>query len=241
MLFDKFENRIVYKGVLEAVTPIHIGAGENSIDPGKTDGSVVKNSEGKPYIPGSSLKGVLRCKLESLLSNEEIAKKWGVWSCNIFGNTCITKSFVENNKDKRKNNPEEYAREIWNKSCHVCRLFGNQHMASHVQVKDSVLLTGGEEELRNGVGIDRDTGTAAKGITYDFNVVSAGSTFEFELVACNIDEDSKKLLNLLISMLEQGEISIGGKTSRGLGKIVLKNLEISVQTPETLLEQFTKA
>ena len=32
----------------------------------------------------SSLKGVLRCKLESLLSNEEIAKKWGVWSCNIF-------------------------------------------------------------------------------------------------------------------------------------------------------------
>ena len=35
-------------------------------------------------------------------------------------------------------------------------------MASMYRLKDSVLLTGGEEELRNGVGIDRDTGTAAK-------------------------------------------------------------------------------
>lgn len=59
MLFDKFENRTVIKGILETVDPIHIGASEkNSLNPIEVDNGVLKDSRGLPVIPGSSLKGV---------------------------------------------------------------------------------------------------------------------------------------------------------------------------------------
>jgi len=67
MLMDKFQNRYVVRGIIVAETPIHIGAGNESMNPVEPDNSVIKDKDGKPYIPGSSLKGALRSWLESFL------------------------------------------------------------------------------------------------------------------------------------------------------------------------------
>ncbi|UZQ85934.1 RAMP superfamily CRISPR-associated protein [Thermoclostridium stercorarium] len=67
MLLDKFHNRYIVKGTIVAETPIHIGAGNESIDPVETENAVIKDKDGKPYIPGSSLKGALRSWLEIFL------------------------------------------------------------------------------------------------------------------------------------------------------------------------------
>lgn len=240
MLFNNFNNRIIYSGVLCTENPLHIGSGDNSLDPGSTDASVVKNSKGKPYIPGSSIKGVLRSRLEMILSNSAVNMSWSVSACDILNDPCISDEFIRNNKEMQRNNPLEYAKLIWEKSCDVCRLFGNKSMAAHVQIKDLELISGGQVELRNGVGINRETGTAAHGVVYEYDVVAAGSEFCFEVIAENLDEKSKKLLNILIKMLEQGEISIGAKTTRGLGKVRLKNLQETIQTPESLIQQYMK-
>lgn len=52
-------------GHVEVMTGLHIGAGKDAIEIGGVDSPVVKNPYTKePYIPGSSLKGKLRCLME---------------------------------------------------------------------------------------------------------------------------------------------------------------------------------
>ena len=68
-MFDKFHNRLRIDAVLVAETGLHIGAGEDSYQPTAINGSVLRDASGQPYIPGSSLKGVLRAFLASVLDD----------------------------------------------------------------------------------------------------------------------------------------------------------------------------
>ena len=54
-----------YKGTIELLSGLHIGAGDTEMHIGGADSSVIKNAlNGRPYIPGSSLKGKIRSLLE---------------------------------------------------------------------------------------------------------------------------------------------------------------------------------
>ena len=53
-----------FKGKIKLVTGLHIGAGNEAVHIGGIDNEVVKDSDGNPYIPGSSLKGKIRSLLE---------------------------------------------------------------------------------------------------------------------------------------------------------------------------------
>jgi CRISPR/Cas system CSM-associated protein Csm3 (group 7 of RAMP superfamily) len=64
--FDTFQSRLVVTGQLELRTPMRIGSGKSS-EVTSPDQPVMKDTLGHPIIPGSSLKGVLRSHLESLL------------------------------------------------------------------------------------------------------------------------------------------------------------------------------
>ena len=52
-------------GKIKVVTGMHIGMGKEQVGIGGVDTPVIKDREGYPYIPGSSLKG----KIRSLLAN----------------------------------------------------------------------------------------------------------------------------------------------------------------------------
>jgi CRISPR-associated protein Csm3 len=52
------------EGDLHCETGLHIGAGKGSLEIGGADNPVVKDSSGRPYVPGSSLRGRLRSLLE---------------------------------------------------------------------------------------------------------------------------------------------------------------------------------
>ena len=56
----RFDEKIVVKGKLKTLTPLHIGSSENTF---LTDMPVIVNGEGIPYIPGTSLAGVFRAYL----------------------------------------------------------------------------------------------------------------------------------------------------------------------------------
>ncbi len=59
-----FIGKLVLEGELHCATGLHIGAGKGSLEIGGADNPVIKDSLGRPYVPGSSLRGRLRSLLE---------------------------------------------------------------------------------------------------------------------------------------------------------------------------------
>jgi len=60
----KFLGKLILEGVLHCESGLHIGAGKGSLEIGGADNPVVKDAFGRPYVPGSSLRGRLRSLLE---------------------------------------------------------------------------------------------------------------------------------------------------------------------------------
>jgi len=60
----KLLGKLILEGVLHCETGLHIGAGKGSLEIGGADNPVVKDAFGRPYIPGSSLRGRIRSLLE---------------------------------------------------------------------------------------------------------------------------------------------------------------------------------
>ena len=79
-----------------AESPIHIGAGGESFDPIQVDNAVIRDSRGNPYIPGSSLKGVLRSYMETLL-NSNIDNRYS--SCFIVNEPCVSNNYINDLKE----------------------------------------------------------------------------------------------------------------------------------------------
>jgi CRISPR/Cas system CSM-associated protein Csm3 (group 7 of RAMP superfamily) len=119
---------------------------------------------------------------------------------------------------------------------HVDKLWGFQQAkgdgghASFIVVEDAPIKTR-FTEIRDGVGIDRVSGTAAEGIKFDRAVLPKGTEIPLELTIEDPDRhmaSSELALDTLIA-LEKGEISIGGAKTRGLGRVKLKDLKVIEQ------------
>jgi CRISPR-associated protein Csm3 len=63
----KFLGKLILEGDLHCVTGLHIGAGKGTMEIGGADNPVVKDAWGRPYIPGSSIRGKVRALLEQSL------------------------------------------------------------------------------------------------------------------------------------------------------------------------------
>lgn len=250
MSFEKFTSRITIRGQLTAETGLHIGSGGVSLDPAATDSPIIRDAAGRPFIPGSSLKGALRAHLESLVRS--LARQH-FWSCDPLAEPCISAEDMNRIKDWAKEKATEDGRtdqakadrlltdKINSRSCAVCKLFGSPWLASHVLIKDAFVVAerwGRRIELRDGVGIDRDTETARQGVKYDFEVVPATTGFALEIVAENTADDDELigLLSIGLRELAQGRVALGGKTTRGLGGVRFDPTEIEVISGVGLLD-----
>lgn len=60
----KFIGKLILAADLNCESGLHIGAGKGSLEIGGADNPVVKDAFGRPYVPGSSLRGKLRSLLE---------------------------------------------------------------------------------------------------------------------------------------------------------------------------------
>lgn len=236
LLFDTFTGRLRLEGLLTTRTALHIGAG-GSGDPLGTDLPVVRDGSGLPYIPGSSLKGVLRSAAEALFHGAPFADRSPrppLSACRIMaGLPCVTHQRVE--EVRKEKEAEDRARKdrsrpldisrmvaetVWAESCSVCRIFGSLELASRVRFPDLPLAGDLPPlELRNGVGIDRDKGLAADRVLYDFEAVPPGTSFRLTVVLDNPDDADAGLLLYLFHELDQGNLALGGKASRGLGLV----------------------
>lgn len=60
------------EGIIRVKTGLHIGGDKSSLDIGAIDSNVIKDENGNPYIPGSSLKGKLRSMLAKITGSMKV-------------------------------------------------------------------------------------------------------------------------------------------------------------------------
>lgn len=248
----ELRNRYLFKGHLVMQTALHIGGGRVTLS--NSDSPIVLTPEEKPYIPGSSFKGALRSTVEKLVPCLPDSAK--LRSCGLLE---LSRDAIKNMKrddlDKlcptirqydiqdrlqQATTPQEaekITREIYEKLCHTCRLFGSPYAASHINVNDLYLAKNernedewswsGVVQVRDGVGIDRDSETARDGAKYDFEVVPSNAVFALSITVENATKEDLQLFSVGLSEFVNGSGMIGGKRSRGLGACILTDLQVS--------------
>lgn len=216
--------KVIYEieGRLVNEAPLRVGLGRGEQLGSPTDLPVIKISrrggEEVPYIPGSSLKGVLRSHVERV-------------AAAMYGLQVVHPPFDTNRASK------EYDE---GRICAICGIFGSIKIASHVIVRDSLPLSSPALMLKPGIGINRDFGGVQPGIGPFFEeYVSPGVEWSFNMKIINIviedhgdDDPRPRLLRLMISSLRDGELQIGGRKSTGAGVISLRDLRIWRKTFE---------
>jgi CRISPR-associated RAMP protein (TIGR02581 family) len=223
---------------------LHIGKGR-ALDPVASDLPVLKDRSGNPFIPGSSLKGVLRSNLEAWL-RAFFPLNWVRFACERTARESDKHCVSNEHKQEimRQYSLSEADQLLWDKSCWICRFFGSPWLASKVQVTDLPVEAPWQPEwlmIRDGVVIDREFEVAAAHLLYDFEVVPAGTSFKLEMLVENPEEYEMGLLMVGFDLLNDGYALLGGNTSRGLGRVKIEIGEICILTPEKLLESLSSS
>lgn len=224
---NSIESFVLLDFRLTCRTGLHIGTGK-SADLTGSDQPVMRDRSGRPLVPGSSLRGILRAGIESF--------------CNSLGLDAV-RSIAEQSPAA----PSDFGQR-WRELDLVKRLFGAAaeerggfSYGSRFQISDAVCQEDVPIELRDGVGIDRERRTAAQGIKYDLEVVPAGTRFLGHIRFKNPADYELGLVAQALWMLDQGLLLLGGKSARGLGWI-----QVEVGVPrrigaQTLLDSAGRA
>lgn len=237
--FTRFRGRLQIRGELILQTPLRVGAG-GSDEMGIADIAVVKDALGRPYIPGSSFKGVLRSHVESVMRTiDPDGARNLACACVTYeeNGRCPTTMRPERLKQRvaelraadpaPKDEDAPYLETIYlNDTCTVCQVFGSNGLAAKVIIPDLTLLDTWYDQIqiRHGVSIDRDTETAASGRLYSSEAVPAGTRFGCEILIENGSDADQGLVLLGLRAFEQGQVALGGGSSRGLGQVKLENV-----------------
>lgn len=226
--WDTFRHRLIVTAELVCDTALRVGAGTEALLPTATDLPVVA-ADGRPYIPGSSLRGVLRSHVERIVRTLEPRPGEGQGACDPLDEAawCITRETMwklRTNARQRGDGDDWLAKRVWEKSCRVCRVFGSPWLASRVRIADLFCSSDVRPEVRDGVAIDREKEAVRN--KFDFEVVPAGTRFRLEIVAENLDAEERGLLWLGIRELVAGHIAVGGFKGRGLGRVHLEELRV---------------
>ena len=216
--FDRLSTRYRIQALLVTETGLRIGAGK-SLDVATSDQPVIRDGLNRLFLPGSSLKGVLRSGLEAVLRGLDDER---FPACDPFLELCTQELAERAQKARKSVDPDDVLQEI----CIVCGLFGSPHLAGRVFVADLPLAEQAlsRTEVRDGVGIDRDRKVAQTDppAKFDHEVVPPGTAFKLEMLLENVDDPIQLGLVLkTLELLDTGEIRLGGMTSRGLGRVSL--------------------
>ncbi|MDE0281933.1 MAG: type III-A CRISPR-associated RAMP protein Csm3 [Gammaproteobacteria bacterium] len=203
---------------LEVISGLHIGAGKDAIEIGGIDNPVVKTPDGKPYVPGSSLKGKLRFLLEWAFGTvRNDGKPWGSEDEDFDPDDPVLRIFGTPAK-----------KESWNSG--PTRLLMRDAIPHEDWTSTKVDLT----EEKTEISMDRIAGKARDGGLRRTERVPPGATFKFEaafrLYDVNGDHGARDLecLGWLVqglSLLEQD--ALGGSGSRGYGHVRFGDLRLT--------------
>lgn len=222
-------------GKIKIVTGLHIGGPTTGLNIGGVDNIVIKDAEGRPYIPGSSIKGKMRSLLEK---SEGLAGDDGrIWVvegeisihmcnkpecpvCNIFGRT--TRKEPYNTPSGKKVLVEK---ENLTPTRLIVRDAKLNPQSIPEEVREKLDLEWTEVKWEN--VIDRVTSAANP---RQMERVPPGADFgskdePFEMIYNVFDDSDKRNLKYVFKGMQLLEDDyIGGSGSRGYGKIKFEDI-----------------
>lgn len=204
---SKLVKKIKIQKTIELISGLHIGGSKENVEIGGIDSPVIKiaTKKNQPYIPGSSLKGKMRCLLEQIDGASKVGESDKI--NKLFGKMGDFTRLIVRDAMLTKESEEE--------------LFNN----------DNLDMPYTESKWEN--SIDRKKGTATS--PRQLERVPAGAKFDVEFIINVWDNDNEteliKLLKEGLTVLENDYL--GGSGSRGYGQIKIidrgENIEL---TPE---------
>src|SRR5271165_4241293 len=228
----KLIGKLIFEGELHCETGLHIGAGKGSLEIGGADNPVVKDSHGRPYVPGSTLRGRVR-------SLPEQSTGLAIPSELVY----ISKRKGQEVRIHQSDRPDD----------EICILFGRspgrmekasggdesgaQATPARLSVFDAPLIPGSitpqmrenlDDELtevKSENAIDRITSQANP---RTLERVPAGARFRIRMVLDLLCPEDAVLPALLVQGLRLLEDdALGGGGSRGNGRVSFDNLKLT--------------
>lgn len=237
---EAFLNRYRITGTLTTVSPLHIGTGderpmefrseedrEKIIEKARkipSISTIVTDHRGKPLIPGSTLRGVLRNWL--LMVFEGVSEQWAK-ERDYAGEGLLDRDQAEQIRCVK----DSFSR--------LEMLFGTPLNAGKVEVWDATCCTEAPQAISdkmlgwNGnrltyvdtsVAIDPARGTAKEKLLYKADVVPSGVAFELNIVAQNLSEEELGLMLLALEGFNSQiyPVQVGARGGRGYGRMEFK-------------------
>jgi len=206
--FDRLEVLTRVTGSLVNLTPLRVGVGRepplgSAVDIAPLRVRFADGGE-KPYIPGSSLKGVLRSLAEAILRAQDRSVH-DPWDFEALDEEAESGSF-----------------------CLICGIFGSTKLASHVRVYDAYPDGEAPTFVKTGVGINRDFRGVQPGILYTEEQVAPLIRWKFMMDIVNIrvfpepGDERGRLLRQLLQMLASGMVQVGARRTVGYGLVKLE-------------------
>ena len=198
---EKLIKKVKIQTSITLLTGLHIGGSSENVEIGGIDNPVIKlaTKNNEPYIPGSSLKGKIRCLLEQVKGADKVGKDAEV--NNLFGST-------ENKELHSQNQPSKLI-------VRDAMLTDDSRKALLASANLDMPYT--ESKWEN--VIDRVKGVAEH--PRQTERVPAGAQFNAEFIINVWDDDKEEDLLALfekgIRLLENDYL--GGSGSRGYGQI----------------------
>lgn len=237
-----FKGKYIINCILELVTGLHIGKGQNSLEIGGVDNSVVKDANGKPYIPGSSLKGKMRSLMEFaegkidaerlIITVKERGKEDRIRMHMCGDSECAVCNIFGRNHGKHKTESGEELEKSFDNAVIPTRLLVRDayldEKSISEEMKDYLDLEWTEVKFEN--NLDRITSRANPRQT---ERAPAGAKFNCEFVLNVFDNDDKKYLKKFLKAMQLLEDDyLGGQGTRGYGKVEFKNITIKFRSRE---------
>ncbi len=217
----KHSGQVRISGILKALTGLHVGGTEVGLQIGGADNTVVRNGlDGRPYIPGSSLKGKMRCLMARVYTPGKLEEQRGTFP------RLFRIASREDYDDPKKG----FVFHIFGITPEEARKVGTEALPTRLIVRDAMMTDETADALERSlytdmpmtqvkteVVIDRITSAATP---RQMERVPAGAKFEYSLVY-NVyrDGDLDWLPYLAEAMDLLEEDYLGGQGSRGYGQV----------------------
>lgn len=219
---NKFIGKLFIEGEIVLQTGLHIGGSKETGEIGGLDNPVIKTVDGIPYIPGSSIKGKIRCLLER---SRDINPNKNGEPCAC-GNCEICLLFGSHSAQNKT----------------LSRLIIRDSFLDKedFEQKFQDYLDGEYTEEKTENIIDRIKGTAQHPRTMER--VPAGAKFKFSSSISFYENDNiNNLIKTFIEGLRMLEDDyLGGSGTRGYGQIKFENLSFYVKNIESYLTNNSK-
>lgn len=237
--------------IIAPAGPILIKAGESGgADPTLPSMEFVR-TQGRVYLPGPSLKGVVRAHCERICRSLDSANLQGMRQTrrqtidraepripladNPLGDGTDYPGLDDMQYssgraiEKMKLEGPDRTATVYRRSSFVSQIFGHTSLAGRVRFADAYPAETPQIEERNGVAIDRIYGSVAVG-PFNYETV-VGGTFTTRIDLKNFTLAQLGLLGLALRDLAEGRVAIGFGKSRGLGRVAVTFNALSLFYP----------